>query len=207
MHWAVLLLLLLCHLPLAWAGTYRWVDEQGRVHYSDTMPSRAREQAVLDRQGRVRHKLTPGEQSQAAKNQQMSARDIKREREDQALLATYAHEGEIDLARDRALAQEKARQTSLKALLAQVNAQIAHYEAEIAAYKQAGGSVPEALRQSLSQVQQEAARLTELLERSRAAATRIEARYAAYKLRFRELKGQAAQSRQGGAPAEGDAIP
>lgn len=200
MHWAILLLLLLCHLPLARAGTYRWVDEQGRVHYSDTMPSRAREQAVLDKQGRVRRKLTPGEQSQAAKNQ-ISAQDIEREREDRALLATYAHEGEIDLARDRALAQEKAMQTSLKALLAQVNAQIAHYEAEIAAYKQAGGSVPEALRQSLSQTQQEAARLTELLKRSQAAAARIEARYAAYKLRFRELKGQAAQPRQGGAPA------
>lgn len=201
MRWAILLLLLLCHLPLAWTGTYRWVDEQGRVHYSDTMPSRAREQAVLDKQGRVRRKLTPGEQSQAAKNQQMSAQDIEREREDQALLATYAHEGEIDLARDRALAQEKARQTSLKAMLAQVNEQIADYEAEIAAYKQAGGSVPEALRQSLSQAQQEAARLMELLERSQAAAARIEARYAAYKLRFRELKGQAAQPRQGVAPA------
>lgn len=60
MRRAVLLLLTLCNLPLAWAETYRWVDERGRVHYSDTMPSNATEQSVLDKQGRVRRKLPPG---------------------------------------------------------------------------------------------------------------------------------------------------
>jgi glutaredoxin len=32
------LLLLLLVAPLAWAQQYRWVDEQGKVHYTDTPP-------------------------------------------------------------------------------------------------------------------------------------------------------------------------
>lgn len=208
MRRAVLLLLTLCNLPLAWAETYRWVDERGRVHYSDTMPSNATEQSVLDKQGRVRRKLPPGGGgSDMAEDGRVSARDIARERQDRALLSTYVHEGEIDLARDRALAHEKARQTSLQAMQKQVNERIARIEAEVAAIEQAGRRIPESLRQSRSQAQQEAARLRELLEHSQAAAAHIETRYEAYKLRFRELKGRAAEPRLGAAPAEGTAIP
>ncbi|MGQ9861980.1 MAG: DUF4124 domain-containing protein [Thiobacillaceae bacterium] len=208
MRRGVLLLLTLCNLPPAWAETYRWVDERGRVHYSDTKPPLATEQTVLDKQGRVLRKLPrTGTVPETAADERMSARDIARERQDRALLSTYVHEGEIDLARDRALAQEKARQTSLQAMLKQVNERIARIEAEVAAVEQAGRRIPDALRQSRSEAQREAARLSELLEYSQVAAARIEARYEAYKLRFRELKGRAAEPRLGAAPAEGNAIP
>ncbi|MGQ9686384.1 MAG: DUF4124 domain-containing protein [Thiobacillaceae bacterium] len=208
MRRGVLLLLSLCNLPPAWAETYRWVDERGQVHYSDTKPPLATEQTVLDKQGRVLRKLPrTGTVPETAADERMSARDIARERQDRALLSTYVHEGEIDLARDRALAQEKARQTSLQAMLKQVNERIARIEAEVAAVEQAGRRIPDALRQSRSEAQREAARLSELLEYSQVAAARIEARYEAYKLRFRELKGRAAEPRLGAAPAEGNAIP
>lgn len=208
MRRAVLLLLTLCNLPLTWAETYRWVDERGRVHYSDTRPPHATEQSVLDKQGRLLRKLPPGGGgADTAADDRLSGRDLARERQDRALLSTYVHEGEIDLARDRALAQEKARQTSLQAMQKQVNERIARIEAEVAAHEKAGGRIPESLLQSRGQAQREAARLNELLKHSQAAAARIETRYEAYKLRFRELKGRAAEPRLGAAPAEGAAIP
>lgn len=204
----VLFLVVACGISVAWAETYRWVDERGRVHYSDTRPPHATEQSVLDKQGRVLRKLPrTGALPETAADDRARARDSDRERQDRALLSTYVHEGEIDLARDRALAQEKARQTSLQAMLQQVHVRLARIEAEAAAHEKAGRHIPDALRQSRSQTEQEAARLSDLLEHSQAAAARIEARYEAYKQRFRELKGQAAKPRLGAAPAVGNAMP
>ena len=207
---AILLLLTPWSIAPAWAETYRWVDERGRVHYSDTKPTQAMEQTVLDKQGRVLRKIPrTGAVPQTAADDRVRARDLARERQDQALLSTYVHEGEIMLARDRALAQEKAKRDSLQAMLKQALARLARIDAELAGHTQAGRRIPDALRQSRIQTEREVARLNEMLARNAAAMAQTEARYEAYKLRFRELKGLATQppSNGGAAPAVGNARP
>ena len=95
---AILLLLTLWSIAPAWAETYRWVDERGRVHYSDTKPTQAMEQTVLDKQGRILRKIPrTGAVPRTAADDRVRARDLARERQDQALLSTYVHEGEIML--------------------------------------------------------------------------------------------------------------
>ena len=207
---AILLLLTLGSIAPAWAETYRWVDERGRVHYSDTKPPQAMEQTVLDKQGRVLRKLSrTGAVPETAADDRVRARDLARERQDRALLSTYVHEGEIDLARDRALAQEKARQDSLQAMLEQALARLARINAESAGHAQTGRRMPDALRQSRIQTEREVVRLNDMLGRNAAAMAQTEARYEAYKLRFRELRGLATQppSNGGAAPAVGNAMP
>lgn len=194
---AALVLGLLVALP-AWAQTYRWVDERGRVYYSDKPPLHAAEPDVLDRQGRVLRKLRP--QAPAPGNA-AGERDLARERQDRALLSTYVHEAEIDLARERALAQERAKQESLEALLEQARARKARLEGEAAAHRQAGRTPPAALSQSLAESEREFARLAQLHARSENAMREIEMRYEGYKRRFRELKGLPAEAARTTAPA------
>jgi len=187
---AILLLLTLWSIAPAWAETYRWVDERGRVHYSDTRPPHGMEQTVLDKQGRVLRKLPrTGAVPETAADDRVRARDLTRERQDLALLSTYVHEGEIDLARDRALAQEKARQDSLQAMLEQALARLARINAESAGHEQTGRRMPDALRQSRIQTEREVVRLNNMLGRNAAAMAQTEARYEAYKQRFLELRG------------------
>lgn len=181
----------------AWGQTYRWVDERGRVYYSDKPPLHAAEPDVLDRQGRVLRKL----RSQAPVSGNTAAqRDLARERQDRALLSTYVHEAEIDLARERALAQERAKQESVMALLEQARARKAQLEAEAAAHRQAGRTPPTGLSQSLAESEREFARLSQLYARSVNAMREIEARYEGYKRRFRELKGLPAEAARTAAP-------
>jgi len=194
----------------AWAQTYRWVDERGRVHYSDTRPPLAIEQVVIDKQGRVLRQIPrSGAQMRQSADEGARVRETARERQDRALLSTYVHEGEIDLARDRALAQEKAKQDSLQAMLQQARARLAQINTEAAEHEKAGRRIPDALRQSRSQTEREIIRLSDMLRRSVAAMTQTEARYAAYKQRFRELKGLDVEppATLGGTPAVGNAMP
>ena len=99
------------------AATYRWVDTQGKVHYGDVLPSQSTGlgHEELDKQGRVirqtpRTLLTPEERrcraAEAAARKEQLRRAEDQQRHDRALLSSYSNEGEIDLARNRALELE-----------------------------------------------------------------------------------------------------
>ena len=109
----------------SWAATYRWVDEKGAVHYGDSIPPQYAGQGhvELSSQGRVIKRVEPAATSaqalelrkQAAARKEAEARaEQELARHDSALQATYNNPHEIDVARDRALAQEQALLDSLK---------------------------------------------------------------------------------------------
>lgn len=120
---AVLSLLPLGHLA-AQSKTpklYKWVDENGVVHYGDTIPA---EYAELQREVVNEHgitvdvmaaKKTEEELEEERRQEELrQAREMQR-RQDQALLATYTTVDEIELHRDRRveLFQAQARVTEL----------------------------------------------------------------------------------------------
>jgi hypothetical protein len=97
----------------ACAATYKWVDEKGVVHYTDQMPPDAVNKATveLNKQGvpvkKTDAALTP-EQRRAKAAEDERRKVIERQQEeaarrDRALLASYTSEGEIELARARAV--------------------------------------------------------------------------------------------------------
>ena len=98
----VLMLGLLCPLTYA-ASVYRWVDETGKVQYSDKPPAgQSKALMELDKSGRVRkgneQLLSPVEKAALeAKNKA----DQERRRMDKALLQSFSTTSEIDLLRDR----------------------------------------------------------------------------------------------------------
>lgn len=103
------------------AKLYRWVDEEGIVHYGDSIPAKY---AELERQVVNEHGITVGVM-QAKKTEEELAEDARLEelrveaelqrRRDQALLATYLTIDEIEMHRDRRveLFQAQARVTEL----------------------------------------------------------------------------------------------
>jgi len=181
------------------ATTYRWVDEQGRVHYGDVIPNKdaGRGNVELDKQGRVK-KETPRSQFSPEERRQMEAEQSRREearraqeaqlRRDRALLTTYVSESEIDLARDRALDQEEATLKGLRARLKAATDKLAYANGQLAPYGKAGQVAPRAFTQMRDEAQAEMAKLGDLILQREKAMAETRQRYETDKLRFRELK-------------------
>ena len=93
---------------------YKWVDEKGVTHYTETMPAEVKDKSSteIDRRGRVLRKneaaLTPDQIRDIEAGKEQRKADEKRaeeqRRKDNALLNTYTTEAEIEGARERALA-------------------------------------------------------------------------------------------------------
>jgi len=185
----------------AWAQstTYRWVDDQGRVHYGDVIPSKdaGLGNVELDKQGRVkketpRSRLTPEERrrleaEQLRRDEARRAEEAQRRR-DRALLTTYVSEAEIDLTRDRALDQEEANLKGLRARLNAAAEKLAYANGQLAPYGQGGQGAPRTFTQMRDEAQAELAKLGDLIGQREKAMADIRQRYEADKLRFRELK-------------------
>jgi hypothetical protein len=96
-------------------GLYRWVDEQGVVHYGDRVPPQYAQQgaSVLNKQGVVVGQVD------AAKNDAQLALDAraradaeKRMQHDAFLLATYTSVKDIETLRDERLGQIQGRRAA-----------------------------------------------------------------------------------------------
>lgn len=101
--------------------TYRWVDDEGVVHFGDSIPAEYAEKPkqVLNEHG-VTIQYLEGKKTDAQIEAERVARELKvqeelQRRADQALLATYVNVDEITMHRDRRieLFQAQARVTEL----------------------------------------------------------------------------------------------
>jgi hypothetical protein len=105
----IFLLLVLAALP-AEARLYKWVDEQGNVHYTDRVPPEVteRERAELDARGMTINKTqaakTPEEIAREKQLEELRAEQKRVEAEqralDEVLLRTFRSEDDIVMARD-----------------------------------------------------------------------------------------------------------
>jgi len=95
--------------PLASGAMYKWVDEKGVTHYGDRVPPQYANpnNAQIGRTGvTTKSERSPGAEAKAPaaeRNEAEAKRELEQRRQDNALLATYANEKEIDQAREREL--------------------------------------------------------------------------------------------------------
>lgn len=146
------------------AAMYKWVDEKGNTHYGDNVPPQYTDRAgdQLKKSGRVakaetKVNLPRVSEPEAEKPKADAKGQIERQRQDTALLATYASESEIDQARDREL---RRNSDTLK-----------HSTAGLAK----------------STNREDKQKLDALIEQSRQENDAINARFEAQKVRYREL--------------------
>jgi len=179
------------------AAMYKWVDEKGVTHYTDTMPPDAVNKAntELNKQGIPIKKTDPAitpEQRKARETEverQREAAKLQAEtaRRDRALLDSYTTESDIDLAKNRSLRTVEMALSSAQAYSAQLTKRKAELTANKAAL--AGKPVPATLERDLAATETELERQTDFIVLKKKEGVTIAARYDADKARWAAIKG------------------
>ena len=180
----------------AQATTYKWVDDQGVVHYTDKMPPEAinKGSVELSKQGvpikKTEPALTP-EQRRVKEAEEERARLAAKAREevarkDRALLQSYTTEDEIDLSKKRALGTIDAQMQSAQAYVATLTKRRDDIQGRVAALN--GKPPPPALEREASSINEELEKQADLIATKRKEIGVVTARYDADKQRWRELR-------------------
>jgi hypothetical protein len=108
-------------------AVYRWVDEQGVVHYGDSIPPQYAEKAheLLNKQGiQVGHEdaqKTPEQLTEEARGQ---AEAFKRKQHDSFLVTTYTSVKDIEALRDTRLDQLQGQRVAAEAYVENLNSRL-----------------------------------------------------------------------------------
>jgi hypothetical protein len=178
----------------AQAKMYKWVDENGRVYYTDTPPPQIATRAVTEL-GKTGQAMRRTESIDERRIREIEARRIAEQkktaeehaRRDRALLATYTKESEIDLARDRALEHHKLAIKGAETRMKQVAAKAKDVLDKIGTYTKRRSAIPPHLQNQLTATQKEADDLKKIIRINEEALTTVRSRYEADKARYREL--------------------
>ena len=197
MAYSALAAALLLAAGAAQATMYRWVDGNGRVHYSDTPPTTFQKSggAELSKQGNVirRTQSEAERQAEAERRAEQKRTEVEQGKQaqlDRALTQTYTTEAEIDLARDRALEHHKLAIKGAEIRGKAVEANLAELKARIANIEKAGRPVSPNLKEQLDQATRESLDLKRTILNNEEAMVQVGEKYAADKARFRELTGK-----------------
>ena len=195
------------------AGTYKWTDEQGVVHYSDKAPAEtpAKGATVLDRQGRQVKKIDPPltpEEIKAKSDDEERARALakakdEQARKDRALMQSYTSESEIDIARNRAISTLESQIKAAEAF----SADLARRQKNIAKQKASYGSkpIPIELERESTAVDNELSHQTILIRQKQEELTLVTAKYDTIKQRWREILADQQRAASAAAVAEAQA--
>tara|TARA_R110002096_G_scaffold154_5_gene750 strand:- start:10264 stop:10887 length:624 start_codon:yes stop_codon:yes gene_type:complete len=192
-------------LPLVAAGAqeakvFRWVDENGVVHFGDSIPAKYAElpKQVLNEHGvaveELEGKKTPEQiEAERIEKERLMAIEL-RKRADQALLATYLTVEEIMMHRDRRVelfqAQSKVTELYLSNLSRRME-NLREYASRYSPYSEDpdAAMIPEDLANDLRVTKDTIARHERNLKKFLDDEKRIISRFAGDISRFKELKG------------------
>lgn len=91
-------------------STYKWVDENGVIHYGDRIPPKYAKQQreVLNQRGDtvkvLDHEKTPEERAEDARKEEIARQEQEQAKKDAFLLSTYDDEADLLKARDEQIA-------------------------------------------------------------------------------------------------------
>jgi len=175
------------------AKLYKWVDENGTTHYGETIPPEYanRDTKQLDK-GRIidrDEKRDAGKKGPAKKEVVEDKAVIEAQRRDNALLATYSNEKEIDLARDRNLLQVEARVNSYTTMLKSAHSTLDGLHQERDTLTKQGKKIPASLTEDIAEAEALVGKRQKELATSQKEVETVKARYEADKQRYRKLKG------------------
>ncbi len=193
---SVLLLASLCH-PVEAAKLYRWVDEDGKVHYSDQVPPEHARQArqELNEQGiavdSVDSAPTP-EQMKAARAKAQAEAEARRQEEaqrrrDQILLNSYTGVADIERSRESEISALQRTVDMTRAAQESQRRQLAKLVSRAADMERAGNRVPEDLVSDMAKVRGNIQDRSDYIEEKRAEQAQVFAEYEQDIARYREL--------------------
>lgn len=176
--------------------TYRCTGKDGKKYYSSTIPPQCVGRPVeqLNGQGLVVRRIDPEGDEKAradkdaalAKKREQEAARREERRRNQALLATYTSEKDIEDARARALSDNKKAVRDVESRIDAARERRAGYDKELAFYKD-GAKPPAKLADDVVTAEAEIKANEELLSIKQKEVEQINARYDEDKKRYREL--------------------
>ena len=182
------------------AKVFRGVDENGVVHYGDSIPAKYAElpKQVLNEHGvavqELEGKKTPEQiEAERVENEKRVAMEL-RKRADQALLATYLSVDEILMHRDRRVELFQAQSRVTELYLSNLSRRMENLRKDAARYSPYSEDpdapmIPDDLAQDLQKTKQTIERHERNLEKFLADEQLIIARFAGDITRFKLLKG------------------
>lgn len=176
---------------------YKWVDDKGQTHYTETIPPEAvnKGSTELDRRGRQLKQNQAAPKPEEIKTAQDQAEQRKidekkayeQHRRDNALMNTYTSEAEIETARERNLSAPTAMIKGLEPRIKVVQTRFDGLKRNADALVKAGKPVPEVAKEDLAAAERELELINAEYKAKQAEIQRISDKYAADKVRYREL--------------------
>jgi len=181
--------------------TYRCTGKDGRKHYGQTLPQACLGQPLelINKQGmvvkRIDHeaeeKARLAKEADAEKKREMETAQKDAMRRNQALLATYTSEKDIEDSRARALRDHKNQVEEVERRIDDIKKRQARFEKDLAVYKEAGkGAPPTRLQEEITNAEIDLKAQQGLLEAKKREAVSINARYDDDRKRYAEATGK-----------------
>ena len=191
-------LVMLCLSTPAHANTFRWVDGNGRVHYSDQIPpsETSRAYTILNKEGvtvnNIEKVKTKEElaKEKTLKEQQEEQEQIAREKQnhDRILLNTYTKVSDLEYTRDRYIATLEGLIKVAQYKLTNLNSDLDKQNKTAADLEREGKVMPEVMRQDISNLQRQIDLQNKFILSQRAQQKEVKDKFAADIKRFKELK-------------------
>ena len=195
----VFALLLIAPLAALAQNSYRCTAKDGKKYYGQSVPAQCVGVVVeeLSPSGTVVKRVAvqasaddrAKKEAEEAERQKQAAINKEQARRDQALLATYTSEKEIDDARARAMAENTKSVQLVEGRIESIRQQQAGYEKDAAQYK-GKGDLPASLQQDLKTAEADLKAQQELLEIKKRESEAINARYDDDKKRYSAITRQ-----------------
>ena len=154
--------------------TFKWVDSEGQVHYGNRVPPEyaKAERHVINEQGRTvkvyEAAKTPEERAAARAAAEEEARrkalDEKRAIHDRSLLATYATEQDMQLARDGKVASVDALLQLTNSRIESMKLRLLDLTEEAATYERSGKPLPHTLEGQIQNLRSQIVRNEEFVK-------------------------------------------
>jgi phage-related minor tail protein len=194
--------------PAVQAKLYKWVDENGQVHYTDKVPTQylTQHREVLNDQGAIvkdiKRALTP-EEKEALKLEEKTRKEkekvrLEQQRRDRILTDTYTTERDLVAARDARLEAIDSQINLAESIVKDSSNQVESTEKLITQLKAQGKQVPDATYAKLEREHRQLATQKEVAEKHKLKRKEIVEQFDGYIVRFRELM----DARERGIPAK-----
>ncbi|MFC4159867.1 DUF4124 domain-containing protein [Chitinimonas lacunae] len=178
---------------------YKWVDENGKVQYSDKPPAQQTQKGHTEMNRRamplkqVEGYLTPEQRAaREAEEAQKRVEEQKRteaKRRDKALTQSFTSTAEIDAIRDRNIEQVEALIQADKQRIETATKRLEGLHKQTERFTKRNRPIPEDIQANIAETEQELVKLNDNLKRRETEIGQIRERAEADKKRLVELKG------------------
>jgi len=201
-----LALILICSAFSAQAKMYKWVDDDGQMHFGDKIPTRylVKEHDELNEQGvKVKHKAaakTAEEKAEARriKYEKKKAALIKKRKQqrDRVLLDTYTTERDLIVARDSRLDAVSSQINLAETIIADSNKKIVGMEKKITEIQASSRKVPVDMYDRLELEKKQVVVQTKVMKGHKKRHQEISIQFNDYIERFKVLKAEQKAKRE-----------